>query len=96
MAQPRRPCPLPRADQASAEVERQRTRQVEAPTPEPQRRLPSLNSVQKKPSLQSVSLSQTSHSSPSEHPTIGSAARTNRSNRDRRISSVPSLRKAIT
>jgi hypothetical protein len=63
-----------------------------APTPEPQRRLPSLKSVQKKPSLQSLSLEHVSHSSPDEQPITGSAASTNiTKSRDRRIARAPSL-----
>ena len=63
-----------------------------APTPDPQRRLPSLNSVQKKPSLQSLSLEQVSHSSPDEQPITGSTASTNiNKSRDRRIVRVPSF-----
>ena len=65
-----------------------------APTPEPQRRLPSLNSVQKKPSLQSLSLEQVSHSSPEEQatPITGITASTNiNKSRDRRIVRVPSF-----
>ena len=46
-----------------------------APTPEPQRRLSSLKVTQKKPSLQSVSEEQVSHSSPLVQPMMGSAAR---------------------
>jgi hypothetical protein len=48
--------------------------------------------VQKKPSLQSLSLPQVSHSSPDEQPITGSAARTNiNKSRDRLIASVPSF-----
>ena len=62
------------------------------PSPVPQRRLPSLNSVQKKPSLQSLSLEQVSHSSLDEQPITGSAASTNiNKSRDRRIARVPSF-----
>jgi hypothetical protein len=67
---------------------------VVAPTPDPQRRLPSLNSVQKKPSLQSLSLEQVSHSSFDEQPkpiTGIAASNTINKSRDRRIVRVPSL-----